>query len=39
MIRILSLCENTAGAMGVLGEHGLAMWIEIGDRSVLFDTG
>jgi len=39
MIRILSLVENTAGAPGLLGEHGLAMWIEIGGKNVLFDTG
>ncbi len=39
MIRVLSLVENTADKAGLLGEHGLAMWIEIGDRRVLFDTG
>ena len=39
MIRVLSLVENTAPKAELLGEHGLAMWIEIGDRRVLFDTG
>jgi len=39
MIRVLSLVENTAGAPSLVGEHGLAMWIEIEDTHVLFDTG
>jgi len=39
MIRVLSLVENTADRAGLLGEHGLAVWIEIGGRRVLFDTG
>ncbi len=38
-IRITLVCENTAAGAGVLGEHGLAWWIETGDRRVLFDTG
>jgi len=37
--RVLSLIENTANKAGVLAEHGLAVWIEIGGRRVLFDTG
>jgi 7,8-dihydropterin-6-yl-methyl-4-(beta-D-ribofuranosyl)aminobenzene 5'-phosphate synthase len=37
--RIRILCENTAGGRGLLGEHGLSMWIEIGESRVLLDTG
>lgn len=36
---ITILCENLARGSGILGEHGLAYWIEIGGRQVLFDTG
>lgn len=32
------LSENTARGLGVLGEHGLAWWIETGTHRVLFDT-
>ena len=39
LMRIVTLVENTAGAPGLLGEHGLAFWLEIGSRHVLFDTG
>lgn len=39
MIRLLSLVENTAEKRRLLGEHGLAVWIETGSRRVLFDTG
>jgi 7,8-dihydropterin-6-yl-methyl-4-(beta-D-ribofuranosyl)aminobenzene 5'-phosphate synthase len=38
-IRITLLAENTAQGEGIIGEHGLAVWIEIGGRHVLFDTG
>ena len=38
-IRITVVVENTAGAEGVLGEHGLAFWIEVGESRALFDTG
>ncbi len=37
--RIAVLSENTARAPGILGEHGLAFWIEAGRKRVLFDTG
>ena len=37
--RITTLVENTAGRDGLLGEHGLAFWIEWGEERVLFDTG
>jgi len=39
VIRVVSLVENTADKAGLLGEHGLAMWLEVGDRRVVFDTG
>ncbi len=38
-LRMTVLSENTAGARGVLSEHGLAFWIEADGRSILFDTG
>ncbi len=38
-IRVTLLVENTAAGEGMIAEHGLAYWIEIGGRSVLFDTG
>jgi 7,8-dihydropterin-6-yl-methyl-4-(beta-D-ribofuranosyl)aminobenzene 5'-phosphate synthase len=38
-IRITVLVENTAGKRGLLAEHGLAYWIEIKDKKILFDTG
>lgn len=37
--RVTLLCENLARGRGILGEHGLAWWIEAGGRRVLFDTG
>ncbi len=39
MITLTLLVENTARGMGVLGEHGLAWWIDTGTHRVLFDTG
>ena len=38
-IRVTVLVENTASGRGLLGEHGLAFWIEAGPKRVLFDTG
>ena len=38
-VRITVLVENTAESPGLLAEHGLAFWIEIGSQRVLFDTG
>lgn len=38
-IKITVLVENTAGKLGVLGEHGLSFLIETGDEKILFDTG
>jgi 7,8-dihydropterin-6-yl-methyl-4-(beta-D-ribofuranosyl)aminobenzene 5'-phosphate synthase len=39
MISITVLAENTARGVGILGEHGLAWWIDTGTHRVLFDTG
>lgn len=39
MITLTLLCENTVRRMGLLGEHGLAWWIDTGTHRVLFDTG
>jgi 7,8-dihydropterin-6-yl-methyl-4-(beta-D-ribofuranosyl)aminobenzene 5'-phosphate synthase len=33
------LSENTVRGAGLLGEHGLAYWIDTGTHRVLFDTG
>lgn len=38
-IAVTILVENTAFGPGIRGEHGLAFWIEVGSRHVLFDTG
>lgn len=38
-IMLTVLCENTARGAGILGEHGLAYWLETGTHRVLFDTG
>ena len=37
--RITVLVENTASGRSLLAEHGLAFWIEIGPRRILYDTG
>ncbi len=37
--RITVLADNSVGSRGLLAEHGLALWIELGDRRILFDTG
>ncbi len=39
MTTVTLLAENTARGLGVLGEHGLAWWIDIGTHRVLFDAG
>jgi 7,8-dihydropterin-6-yl-methyl-4-(beta-D-ribofuranosyl)aminobenzene 5'-phosphate synthase len=33
------LVENTAQGHGLLAEHGISFWIEIGPRRILFDAG
>jgi 7,8-dihydropterin-6-yl-methyl-4-(beta-D-ribofuranosyl)aminobenzene 5'-phosphate synthase len=38
-IRVTVLVENTAQGARLLGEHGLAYWLEWEDRQVLLDTG
>jgi len=38
-LRITTLVEDTAGGRGLLAEHGLAFWIELGQQKILFDTG
>lgn len=40
-LRITTLCENTVSypGHGLLGEHGLSMLVEVGDKRLLFDTG
>lgn len=38
-IRISVVVENTAQGAGLLGEHGLAYWIEWEGQGVLLDTG
>jgi len=38
-LRITVLAENTVGAPKLMGEHGLALWIEAGNCNILFDTG
>lgn len=37
--RITVLVENSVQRPGMLAEHGLAFWIEMGGRCLLFDTG
>lgn len=39
MISLTILVENSARAPGLLAEHGLAYWLEVGTKRVLFDTG
>lgn len=36
--KITILVDNRAGG-GLVGEHGLSIWIEADDRHVIFDTG
>lgn len=38
-VTITVLAENMAQGMGLLGEHGLSLWIETPETCVLFDTG
>ncbi len=39
MIHVTVLVENTARKRGLLAEHGLSVFIETGERRILFDTG
>jgi 7,8-dihydropterin-6-yl-methyl-4-(beta-D-ribofuranosyl)aminobenzene 5'-phosphate synthase len=38
-LEVVVLAENTVRGTGLLGEHGLAFWIDADGRSLLFDTG
>ena len=38
-VAIAVLAENTAPGLGLLGEHGLSLWLETPEACVLFDTG
>lgn len=38
-VTVTVLVENTARDANLLAEHGLAYWVEIDSRRVLFDTG
>lgn len=38
-VTITVLADNTVAVSGWLGEHGLAVWIDTGEHSLLFDTG
>jgi 7,8-dihydropterin-6-yl-methyl-4-(beta-D-ribofuranosyl)aminobenzene 5'-phosphate synthase len=38
-MRIVTLIENLAYTQGLVAEHGLSVYIETGDRKILFDTG
>lgn len=38
-LRITVLADNTVRGANLLGEHGLAFWIEADGRRILFDTG
>jgi len=39
MFRITVLVENTSSRQGLLGEHGVAFWLEHNGHNILFDTG
>ncbi len=36
---IMVLLDNSATGPGLIAEHGLAVWLDLGARHVLFDTG
>ncbi len=38
-LQLTVLVENTARGHGLLAAHGLAFWIELGSRRILFDAG
>ncbi len=38
-IRVTVLVENTVNAGGLMAEHGLAYYLQAGEKTILFDTG
>lgn len=38
-LRLITLCENSAGRMGFTGEWGLSILVEHNEMTVLLDTG
>ncbi|WP_347488814.1 MBL fold metallo-hydrolase [Desulfoscipio sp. XC116] len=38
-VRLTTLCENTVAGLGCIGEWGLSILVEAGDKTVLLDTG
>ena len=38
-VRVTVLTENTVHHRNLLGEHGLAFWVDAGAKRVIFDTG
>lgn len=38
MTTVTVLAENAVARLGLLGEHGLAWWIDTGAQRVLFDV-
>ena len=39
MAQVTVMVENSVLGRGLLAEHGLTYWVEIGGQRVLFDTG
>lgn len=37
--KVTVVVENTAGADGLIAEHGLCLWIETMEKQIIFDTG
>ncbi len=38
-MKIITLIDNLVNSPGLIGEHGLSLYIDIGDKKILFDTG
>lgn len=38
-VKVTVVVENTASGEGMIPEHGICFWIEIGSTKVIFDTG
>ena len=38
-MKIVTLIENLADSPGLVAEHGLSLYIDTGDKKILFDTG